>query len=459
MALTVNVGASLPHPSFGENLSRLSNIPFWGGYQTDEKPYETTFRQDFKSFASLIKRAAIHHPSLAKVEHKDLQHIREYETEVASSFTPHRLSPLSRIPAWTKLTTNLKMHSDQRYKEFHTTQAESFQHLPMLSAVPRPVHLFLAASMKQGDDKLPETTQRASYVSHKVSPVVRADRKHQDAAPGITGDRKRSFFSSSYNDAFQYRWSTPPPTTETQFHSSLVMGDKDKISESETTHSASFHYTGAQSPVLLKKRLHVNLGDLRDHEWTTTTSEAFNAIKPEQVHIQLGNVTLSSIPRGDTDTKRNQERSTTTTNRVFFSEENHKHFPVRMDNPSLRTKSNVEFGRLSMAGMFYSTTAQESYPHKYAIRVKPRIYPSGRVLADQEPGPAVTTVQSDYVPLNTRRRILNPEQLYQIKASHIRPPNSEFYFTTTHKEAFSLKPKSKVSLDNPPRQHFSHMQF
>lgn len=54
-----------------------------------------------------------------------------------------------------------------------------------------------------------------------------------------------------------------------------------------------------------------------------------------------------------------------------------------MDNPGLRTKSNVEFGSLRMAGMFYNTTAQESYTHKHVARVKPRVYPSGRVLADQ----------------------------------------------------------------------------
>ncbi|KAK3532979.1 hypothetical protein QTP70_006209 [Hemibagrus guttatus] len=374
------------------------------------------FQQDFKSFASLMKRVAIHQPSLAKVDHKDLQHIREYETEVAHSFPPHRLSPLSRIPAWTKLTTNLKMHSDQRYKDFHTTQAESFQHHPMPSSVPRPVPLFLATTVTQRDEKLPETTQRESYVSHKVSPVVRADRKHQDAAPGIIGNKKFSFFSSSYNDAFQYRWSSPLPATETQFHSSLVMGDKNKIAESETTHSASFHYTGNQ-------RLSALLSNqMLSRIWCPT---------PNPITAMYG----------------------------LAWAENHKQFPVRMDNPGLRTKSNVEFGSLRIAGMFYSTTAQESYTHKYVTRVKPRIYPSGRVLGDQEPGPAVTTVQSDYVPLNTRRSVLNPEQLHQIKVSHIKPPNSEFYFTTSHKEAFSPKPKSKVCLDNPPRQLISHIQF
>lgn len=172
MALAVDVDATLP--SLGENLSRLSRVPFWGRNQTNEKPYETTFHQDINPFASSAKRAAV-----ANVQHKDLEHIREYETEMASSFMPYRLSPLGRIPAWTRLTTNLKMHSDQRYKDFHTTQAASFQPPPMLSALPRPAHLSLAASMKHGDDKLPETTQRESYVSHKSSPVVRADRKHR----------------------------------------------------------------------------------------------------------------------------------------------------------------------------------------------------------------------------------------------------------------------------------------
>ncbi|KAK2869011.1 hypothetical protein Q7C36_000882 [Tachysurus vachellii] len=252
------------------------------------------------------------------------------------------------------------MHSDQRYKDFHSTQAESFQHLPMLSAVPRPVN-----------DKPPETTQRESYVSHKVSPVVKADRKHQCQCSTRNYRRQTILILQLL---FQYRWSSPLPTTETQFLSFLVMGDKNKISESETTYSASFHYTGAQR---------------------------------YPVHIQ--NVTLSSIPRGDMGTKHNQERSTASTNRV------------RMDSPGLRTKSNVEFGSLHMAGMFYSTTAQESYTHKYVTRVKPRIYPSGRVLADQEAGSAVTTVQSDYVQLTCRRRM-------QYSQYHIAPSRSIYYF-------------------------------
>lgn len=153
MAVTVNDDASLGQPSFGETLSRLSHIPFWGRYQTEEKAYETTFQQDFKSFASLTKRAAIHHSSLAKVEHKDLQHIRKYETEVASSFTT---SPLIAFHLLAR-----SQHGPNIPPIWKCwTQAESFQHRPTLSAVPRPVRLFLAASMKQGDDKLPETTRR-----------------------------------------------------------------------------------------------------------------------------------------------------------------------------------------------------------------------------------------------------------------------------------------------------------
>lgn len=46
----------------------------------------------------------------------------------------------------------------------------------------------------------------------------------------------------------------------------------------------------------------------------------FYPFPPERVLIQPGNVTLSSIPRGDTDTKRNQDRSRATTSRFFFSE-------------------------------------------------------------------------------------------------------------------------------------------
>lgn len=49
---------------------------------------------------------------------------------------------------------------------------------------------------------------------------------------------------------------------------------------------------------------------------------------PGRVRLQTGNVTLSCVPRGDTDPKRNQERSAATTNRFFFSEVSTSNLPT-----------------------------------------------------------------------------------------------------------------------------------
>lgn len=82
-----------------------------------------------------------------------------------------------------------------------------------------------------------------------------------DAAPGITGDKKIvtetvefpvnfqwKFFNDFCHLLVQYKHLIIDrpiriPYVLQQFLSSLVMGDKNKMSESETTHSASFHYT------------------------------------------------------------------------------------------------------------------------------------------------------------------------------------------------------------------------
>ncbi|XP_062869375.1 uncharacterized protein si:dkey-13m1.5 [Trichomycterus rosablanca] len=355
---------------------------------------------------------------------------------MASNFFHHPTVFSTCTPAWTKLTTNFKMHTDQRHQSFSTTQTDSFQPFHLLSTRPRPVNVVKTAEIKKQAEKLPETTQRESYVAHKVSPVIKADTKHLGGFPTITGDRKSLFPSSSYNEDFQYRPSSPAKSTKKKFQSFMEMGDRQKIVESETTHSASFPKVVAQSRVSVKTRMPVNLGDSPEPKWTTTTSEAFKEIKPARISIQSRSKTLSFVPLGDTDAKSNQERMTSTTNRFYFSEKNHNQFPVHVDGPNLRTKSNVEFGKPKHGGMFYSTTTHDSYPQKEFAQVKPCTYPPGHVLGDQESRPAVSTVKMDYLSLNSKRNELNPVQLQQIKASHIRPQDSKCYFETTYKEHF-----------------------
>ncbi|XP_045079557.1 testis-expressed protein 45-like [Coregonus clupeaformis] len=453
------VSTLIQAPLMGKDFLQSSHIPFWGGDSGNglDEAFKTTFQTDFNSFATLPKRFAISRPTPAQVEHKDLHWIKEYLTEAVKSYPHHPRIPLSRTPAWTKLCTNFQMHKDPRQLNFLTTQAEGFQHLA--SSHTKPIRPVMAIKKKQLEEKLPVTTHKALFTEYNVSPIVKAKVKHLEREPTFKWDTDAHHFDSHYKNAFQGQWHSPPQPVEKQFHSSVTMGDPQKILETETTQDVSFSHPGNPSPVNVKERLKVNLGDLSENKWTSTMADAFREAKSAPVLLMQRNKTLSSIPRGDTDPGRNRLRMMTTTNGFFFSEQNHREQPVHFSGANVRTRSNVELGRPSLGGLFYSTAAQEDYPKRDINRARPHTHPSGHVLAGQEPGPALTTVQRDFLPLNSRRQELSPRQLRQIKFSHITAPYNEQHFSTTHKEAFGPKHLSRTCLDNPPRQHISHMPF
>ncbi len=67
----------------------------------------------------------------------------------------------------------------------------------------------------------------------------------------------------------------------------------------------------------------------------------------------------------------------------LFYQINRSEFPVHVDGPSIRTLSNVTFGRSDLAGKYYSTTAQEQFPSKEVLRPKPLVYPPSHMLHEQ----------------------------------------------------------------------------
>ncbi|KTG38582.1 hypothetical protein cypCar_00017676 [Cyprinus carpio] len=89
------------------------------------------------------------------------------------------------------------------------------------------------------------------------------------------------------------------------------------------------------------------------------------------IHLERRCPTLSSVFKGEKLTD-NQERLSTT-NQSFFLEINRSEFPVHVDGPSIRTLSNVTFGRPDLAGKYYSTTSQKQFPSKEVLRPKPLV--------------------------------------------------------------------------------------
>lgn len=97
------------------------------------------------------------------------------QTKITKTSTPHRMNVSSIFPS-------------------------------MWSSVPRPVRLISAAGMIQGDDKMSWDHSESSFRQ-----VVRANKKHEDQWASFMS------FSSFYNDALRYRWSSHPPTDAVEF--------------------------------------------------------------------------------------------------------------------------------------------------------------------------------------------------------------------------------------------------
>uniref|UniRef100_A0A3B1IT02 Uncharacterized protein n=1 Tax=Astyanax mexicanus TaxID=7994 RepID=A0A3B1IT02_ASTMX len=179
----MNAGALL-QPASGGNLSRLSNLPFWERRWKDgpEKTYETTSQKSFRPLPSITKTAAVTKPLPAQVVHRDLQHIKEYESESAKAFSSHNPVPITRVPGWTKYGTNWTMHSDDRCTNFHSTQSESFQSLNTASSTHRAVPPVDSVQLSYAQYKLPDSTQKETYIPQTVSPIIRA-KEHTSQFP------------------------------------------------------------------------------------------------------------------------------------------------------------------------------------------------------------------------------------------------------------------------------------
>ncbi|XP_016119661.1 uncharacterized protein [Sinocyclocheilus grahami] len=430
--------------------------------------YATTNKSHFKLADATVKskRDVILQPVSPLFQRGDQKSLAKYQTETALSFPSHPPAPVIQ-PNLTHLTmqsTNFKLHSEDRCGDCETTHSD-LKHLPMCAA--KIIHPTTAVRTSLPEGKYPEPTYRSSYIRHKVSRIFRAK---QSAKTGVGSSLimdRRDRFRSSYHEQFQYRWYPCPQSAEKQQiqYPSVVMGDREKTVDKQTTYFTSFGQSGDHSSTEFKECLlpkinksrPINLREVPEDKWTTNSSEEFRAHKCGPIHLERRCPTLSCVFKGETLTGEQQRLSTT--NQCFFPKINRSQFPVHVDGASVRTLSSIEFGRPDLVGSFYSTATQEQFPPKEVVHPKPPVYPPSHVLFEQEPDQMITTMQKDLVPLNCRRQKMSPSQLQQVKDSHIKPRHSKHDFRTTHNEAFVPKPYRKASLAKPPLQHISHMPF
>nr|XP_015221078.1 PREDICTED: uncharacterized protein LOC107079679 isoform X2 [Lepisosteus oculatus] len=412
------------NPQAGRGFPQSSHIQLGHRLVAGEEGMRSTFQRDFRPFGVLPKSSPIPLPKPAEVEHKDVHRIREYQMETSRSFTYRPREPLSQVPAWSRLSTNFKMHSDQKHVTFCTTQSEGYQRHPP-TPVPNTAELatsFRNSHVLSGETlPLPLSNQQLSFTGHKgtTQPPARPPVRHLGGDPTIFEDRDQGqSYTTHYQDVFKGSWSSPPQQIEKKCSSSVAMGDPEKIHETLTTHASSFYQKDTLRydvrKEIKKKPLKINFGDYPGHNQATTASDSYRPLKSDPVVRPHRNENTSSLPEGDTDAQRNRERMSATSHRLHFSQLRAREPVVHVDGTWERTRSSLEIGKPSMGSLFYSTTSQADYRPQRALRVRPASQPSGSLRpCGYDRGTGMTTMQRDYQPHKSSRFMLNPSHLHQ----------------------------------------------
>ncbi|XP_034737111.1 uncharacterized protein LOC117950303 [Etheostoma cragini] len=423
----------------GKDFHLSTNIPFLDRNNPDA--FSTCSQKDFQPFSSK-KAEPFRPPAQAQLDHKDLRYIKEYLTEAMVSYQRQPMLQITRTPRWTTLYTNFKMQTDPGEVSFLTTQSQNF---PPRAFQPPPtlIRHTKASKKTQHLEKLPESTSKASFISHRRRcPVVKATAKHlEEGFPTIKGDRRGHSFVSHYNNTFQGAWSRLAKPIEK--HSSVTMGDPGKIVERETTHAKSFSWPPVCRPAVVKERLKLHLGNFSKDFWSSTSREAFCHHKlGDPVVVMRRNQNFHSLPKGDTDARCNKEMMYVTTNRISFSDLNHKAHPVHVLGADLMTKSHVQFSPPRLSSLYYTTTAKQHYSKQEGERARPAIQLPSNILIGPEHEFNPSTTRTDYLPLKTCRQTPVPSQ----QRSNIRFPLADQHFRTSHSEDYTAKP----SILQPP---------
>ncbi|XP_029001813.1 uncharacterized protein LOC114853070 isoform X2 [Betta splendens] len=409
-----------------------TNILFLDGNNPDD--FSTCFQEDFQHFS--CKKVKPFCPSFpARVDHKDVRHINEKLTEAMDSYRHHPLPMMTRVPRWAMLHTNIKMEADPTEAGFLTTQSQAF--CPKPSQPPttrfRPSQSFKVQQV----EPLPESTNKSSFPPHQSSAVVKVAAKHLEALSTIKGDNHYCTFVSQYNDTFQGAWSRATQPVAKHF-SSVSLGDPVKIVDRESTYTTSFSRPTVcrYKPPLVKEHFKLSLGNFSETSWSSTSKETFIYHKPDPVAVTRRNPNFSSLPKGDIDPSHNRERMSVTTNKVSFSDLNHKEHPVFAPGPSLMTKSHVNLSSPRLSGLYYTTTAKEHYSKKGGERATPATQLPSNILSGPEHEPSLSTTKADFVPLKTCKG----KPLLLQRKSNVRFPLVEQEFSTTHGEHYKAKP-------------------
>lgn len=429
-----------------------TNIPFW--QKNDPDVTIPIYKLDNRAVCA-EKAVPVSKPTPARILPQDLSHIGKTHTETMVSYQAHLPQPrFPHISRWTKLSTNFKMpissHGDEAFVTSNSVfQPQRSEHQGLQQ--PRPKASPGGSSLQRPGraEKLPLSTQQESYTPPSSS-VDRPSALGPDPSiPTTKGDRCLHSYESHYKCMFD-----PKPLTQDQtvvkgrYVSAVSLGDKEKICERQTTHSASFPRPKVYSSPVLKQTPHFHLGHSSTQSWSCTSREAFcphTAAEPV-MHVRR-NGNQSCVPKGDMDPQRVQERMSQTISSTSYATMK----PVKRPetDAGLMTRSNVCFSPASLQSSYYSTTNTEHYSDRGQVeRPRPAHHVPSGILSGPDQGPNLTVTQADFLPLPVNKAELSSSQYM----TSIRFPVAAQLYTTTNNEAYTPK-----STTNPPpaQSHFS----
>ncbi|XP_066504434.1 uncharacterized protein si:dkey-13m1.5 isoform X2 [Hoplias malabaricus] len=404
--------------------------------------------------------------------------ILERETTHSAAFghkgAPSPVSQKERLPV---------SGGDDRGHKWTTTTSDTF---PAHKAEPNRVKVTnkTLSSFSQGhtDNQMRMTTTNTHVLSeekHKQIPVrvSRTKTKTRSDVPLGQPGMEGMFYSTTYKDIYDHKQQSPaqnrfpsgrylkdqaleviPALSRVQMDYTPLKGRRNDLTPEQLQQEKHKQIPVRVSRANTKTRSDVPLGqpgmegmfysttykDIYDHKQQSPAQNRFPSGRYLKDQALEAIPALSRVQMDYTPLKGRRNDLTP----EQLQQEKHNQIPVRVSRANTMTRSDVPLEQPGMEGMFYSTTtSRENYDHKQQRPAQPCHFPSGIYMKDQalEAIPALSRVQMDYTPLKGRRNDLTPEQLQQVKASHISFPYDGHCFTTTHGETYGPKPYSRIT--------------
>ncbi|KAI8496055.1 hypothetical protein Bbelb_264710 [Branchiostoma belcheri] len=427
----------------------------------------SVFKHDYKAPYQWRRQSASEPPRPAQFMHADTGKIGVKISETRQAFPEKRSEKMELKDKYTSLqATNFKSDADKRIDSFQTTNTAYFPAKPLSVTKPsKDPHERMTSYIPQGDKEKapnPVSDYRDSFQGHDTANVVtqKAPNMHTSGPPTILGDDRTHSFATTSTRAFDGQWLPPVEPVPKQTRSSVPMGDPFKVKHEFTTKQVSFQaHPSAQmkgydrSGTMGKLQVtNFKLGD-GNGRYLSTAAESYTPMwGGERCDIPKHKRNDSSLPQGDLDPYRSQERTNTTTNRWYLQKHDLSGRAKPISGATLRTKSTVQLNEPPLDGRFYSTTnastfTPKSVPYARVRGGQPSVVPLD-YYGDAKTDP---TSWSDF-PSHVRDNRVpvmrpNPEALDNLRDAHFGPPlGGERYFETTHRKSYPAKTMDRINV-------------